>query len=68
MMSFESRLIRLVLEECWRRGYRVVNIHDALIVLQVEKNMDVTVDELKSIIETVYHRSMLYPSVKVEMG
>lgn len=68
MMSFESRLIRLVLEECWRRGYRVVNIHDALIVLHVEENMDVTVDELKSIIETVFHRSMLYPSVKVEMG
>lgn len=68
MMKAESLLFRLILKECWSRGYRVVNLHDALVVFDVEANECVTVAELTTIIEQVYHRFGLFPSVKVELG
>lgn len=68
MMKAESLLFRLILKECWSRGYRVVNLHDALVVFDVEANERVTVAELTAIIEQVYHRFGLFPSVKVELG
>lgn len=67
MMKAESLLFRLILKECWNRGYRVVNLHDALVVFEVEANECVTVAELTTIIEQVYHRFRLFPSVKVEL-
>ena len=68
MMRAESMLFRLILNRCWERGYRVVNLHDALVVFDVEENKHVTVDELTGIIEQVYHRFGLFPTVKVEIG
>lgn len=68
MMRAESMLFRLILNKCWDRGYKVVNLHDALVVFDVEANKHVTADELATIIEQVYHRFGLYPSVKVEIG
>ena len=68
MMSVESQLFKSILQECWGRGYRVVNLHDALIVFDVDENKNVTIEELTSIIEGVYNRSMLFPTVKVEIG
>lgn len=67
MMKAESLLFRLILKECWSRGYRVVNLHDALVVFDVEANERVTVAELTTIIEQVYHRFGLFSSVKVEL-
>ena len=61
-------LFRLILNKCWDRGYKVVNLHDALVVFDVEANKHVTAEELATIIEQVYHRFGLYPSVKVEIG
>ena len=68
MMRAESMLFRLILNKCWDRGYKVVNLHDALVVFDVEANKHVTAEELATIIEQVYHRFGLYPSVKVEIG
>ena len=68
MMRAESMLFRLILNKCWDRGYRVVNLHDALVVFDVEVNKRVTVDELTTIIEQVYHRFGLFPTVKIEIG
>ena len=68
MMRAESMLFRLILNKCWDRGYRVVNLHDALVVFDVEENKRVTVSELTAIIEQVYHRFGLFPTVKVEIG
>ena len=68
MMKGESKLFGLILEECWNRGYKVVNLHDALIVFDVDENKDVTVSELTDIIENVYHRFKLFPTIKVEIG
>lgn len=68
MMAMESRLFKVILEECWNRGYRVVNLHDALVMFDDKANEHVNVDELIAIIEQVYHRYGLFPSVKVEIG
>ena len=68
MMRAESILFRLILNKCWDRGYKVVNLHDALVVFDVEANKRVTITELTAIIEHVYHRFGLYPSVNVEIG
>ncbi len=68
MMRAESMLFRLILNKCWDRGYKVVNLHDALVVFDVEANECVTAGELTAIIEQVYHRFGLFPSVKVEIG
>ena len=68
MMAVESLLFKRILNECWDRGYKVVNLHDALVVFDVEANKRVTVDELTTIIRQVYHRFGLFPSVKVEIG
>ena len=68
MMRAESMLFRLILNKCWDRGYKVVNLHDALVVFDVEINKRVTVYELTTIIEQVYHRFGLFPTVKVEIG
>ena len=68
MMAVESLLFKRILNECWDRGYKVVNLHDALVVFDVEANKRVSVDELTTIIRQVYHRFGLFPSVKVEIG
>lgn len=67
MMRAESILFRLILNKCWNKGYRVVNLHDALVVFDVEANKHVTVAELVTIIEQVYHRFGLFPSVNIEI-
>lgn len=68
MMKVESILFKPIIEECWHRGWKVVNLHDALIVFDVKENKAVEVKELKAIIETEYRKHRLLPTVKLEMG
>ena len=68
MMKNESILFKPILIECWRRGWKVVNLHDALIVFDVKENEAIEVNELKAIIEDVYNKHHLYPTVKLEIG
>ena len=68
MMKNESILFRPILIECWRRGWKVVNLHDALIVFDVKENEGVEVKELKAIIEEQYNKHHLLPTVKLEIG
>ena len=68
MMTNESILFRPILKECWRRGWKVVNLHDALIVFDVKENEAVEVKELRAIIETEYRKHGLLPTIKLEMG
>lgn len=67
MMRLESDLFRDILKECWDKGYKVVNLHDALVVFNVKQNKDVTIDELTTIIKQVYNRFGLFPTVKAEI-
>ena len=68
MMKVESILFKPIIEECWRRGWKVVNLHDALIVFDVKENEAVEVKELKAIIEEQYNKYHLLPTVKLEIG
>ncbi len=68
MMKVESILFKPIVEECWRRRWKVVNLHDALIVFDVKENETVNVEELTSIIKAVYNKHNLYPTVKLEIG
>lgn len=68
MMRVESFLFRKILQECWHRGYKVVNLHDALIVLDVEENKNTPLSEFTAIIEQAYNRYGLFPTVKAEIG
>lgn len=68
MMKDESSLFKPIIEECWRRGWKVVNLHDALIVFDVKENEAVEVKELKAIIEEQYNKQRLFPTVKLEIG
>ena len=67
MMRFESRLFKEILSICWEKGYRVINLHDALILFDVEDNKNVGEEDLKSIIKNVYRKYCLYPTVKTEI-
>ena len=66
MMKAESVLFKPIIEECWRRGWKVVNLHDALIVFDVKENEAVEVKELKAIIENEYNKYHLLPTIKIE--
>lgn len=68
MMRVESFLFRKILQECWHRGYKVVNLHDALIVFDVEENKNTQLSEFTAIIEQAYNRYGLFPTVKAEIG
>ena len=68
MMKAESILFKPIIEKCWRRGWKVVNLHDALIVFDVKENEAVEVKDLKSIIEEQYNKYHLLPKVKLEIG
>lgn len=66
MMAFESKLFGEILESCYNQNLKVVNIHDAIVVLDVEANIKCTSSMIKDIIKNVYSRYNLCPSVKVD--
>ena len=67
MMQLESRLFHDILVRCYQRGWKVFNLHDAVIVLDVPENEHCTQDEIKNIILEVYHNNGLFPTVKADM-
>ena len=68
MMKVESFLFEKILQECWKRGYKVINLHDALVVFDVEENKNTQLSEFTAIIEQAYNRYGLFPTVKAEIG
>lgn len=65
MMEEESRLFHEILARCYQHGWKVINIHDAIVVLDVEAN-NFDYHELITIMEDVYKSNGLYPSISVE--
>lgn len=63
LMRYESILIRSVLNECYNRGWKVVNIHDAIIVLDTETNNSVREIDVKYIINDVFRKYLLHPTI-----
>lgn len=66
MMKFESRLMREILNVCYGQGWKVVNIHDAIIVFDVDANSSVEPIQIKHIINNIYRRYLLHPTIHCE--
>ena len=66
MMSLESGLFGSILRQCYSRGWCVVSIHDAIVVLDVSDNEHLEVEDLTKVIMTEYARYGLYPTIAVD--
>lgn len=66
IMKLESDIMRMILEECYLRNWKVINIHDAVVVLDVAENEHVTPEELIGIIKDKFFRHYLFPAVHYE--
>ena len=67
MMSFESRLMKEILNVCYSQGWKVVNIHDAIIIFDVEANSIVQPIQIKHIINDIYRRYLLHPTIHLDI-
>ena len=66
MMKLESKLFSTILEKCYAQGWKVFNIHDAVVVLNVPENDGCSPEKVRAIIEETYHARLLYPTVSIE--
>lgn len=66
MMKIESRIMRRILSVCFTNGWKVVNIHDALVILDVVDNNNADQLVLKKIINDIYREYMLHPTIHYE--
>ena len=67
MMMWESRLMKEILNTCYDQGWKVVNIHDAIIVFDVEANSSVRPIQIKHIINDIYRRYLLHPTIHLDL-
>lgn len=67
MMSLESGLFGSILRRCFSRGWCVVGIHDAVVVLDVPENENLRVEDLTGVIMAEYARCGLFPTVAVDV-
>ena len=63
MMEFESAMIRKVLDRCYRMGWNVVSIHDAIVILDTPNNALASSQEIINIINDVYAEMLLRPTI-----
>lgn len=66
MMALESEIIQKILRRLYRLGYIAVNIHDAIVVVDVEENNDLQSEDVQRIINEEYLKYDLYSSTKVD--
>lgn len=67
MMALESELFQEVLTLLYNKRYKVVSIHDAVVVLDVLSNKTCTPQLVKDIIKKVYQKNGLYPDVSIDI-
>lgn len=67
MMRFESRLMKVILNECYARDWKVVNIHDALVFFDIDANSSVKPIDVKIIINDIYRKYFLHPTIHTDM-
>ena len=66
MMKLESKLFSTILEKCYAQEWKVFNIHDAVVVLNVPENDGCSPEKVRAIIEETYHSRLLFPTVSIE--
>ena len=67
MMAMESELFHEILRKLYAKHFQVVNIHDAIVVLDVKENDGCTKELVSEIITKVYRKHGLMPTVSVDM-
>lgn len=67
MMAHESRLFHQILTECYKKRWKVISIHDAIIVLDDESNSHFDMDELIAIMTNVYSSNRLHSTISVDV-
>lgn len=66
LMSLESQLFRETLKRLFEKGYKVISIHDAIVVLDVAENTDLTPQIVKDVLCEVYTEIGLIPDCSVD--
>ena len=66
LMKYESSLMKRVLTQCYSNGWKVISIHDAVVVLDVPENNECDAMAVKIIINEVYKNGLLHPTVHVD--
>ena len=66
LMALESQLFRETLKRLFEKGYSVVSIHDAIVVLDVAENTDLTPQIVKDVLCEVYTEIGLVPDCSVD--
>lgn len=67
LMKYESFLMKNILTQCYHNGWKVVSIHDAVIVLDVPENERIEPSDVVHIIEDVYRKNMLHPTIHCDI-
>ena len=67
MMGLESELFQEVLTLLYNKRYKVVSIHDAVVVLDVPSNKTCTPQLVKDVIKKVYRKNGLCPDVSIDV-
>lgn len=65
MMKVESTMMREILTRLYDKGYKVISIHDAVIVLDDEANNGFDVRLAERMMREVYRAHSFYPSIDV---
>lgn len=66
MMKLESELFGKILSELYSKKFKVISIHDAIVVLDVKQNEKCTEEIVKEVMTDVYRRYGLYPNISVD--
>lgn len=66
LMALESQLFRESLKRLFEKGYKVVSIHDAIVVLNVAENENLTPEIVKQNLNEVYSEIGLLPDCSVD--
>lgn len=66
LMALESKLFRKALKRLFQMGYKVVSIHDAIVVLDLKENKACTPELVKGILADVYAEEGLVPDCSVD--
>lgn len=66
MMKIESELFGKILVELYAKKFKVISIHDAIIVLDAKQNERCTEDVVKGVMTKVYRAYGLHPDISVD--
>ncbi len=66
MMKIESELFGKILVGLYAKKFKVISIHDAIVVLDVKQNEKCTEEIVKEVMTDVYRKYGLHPNISVD--